>query len=144
VRSELFHVDAQMDGQTQVKKLLVAFCNFAKNDILFSVALWCSAIGRYNKDKVNGCRNGRISRNPNTALGDIRFFPLWSWMILLYSACFIFKIVYWCGSRILRKNWGLSKWHHIPEDPDPHKAALLCTGKIESDCFFLAENSCIL
>jgi hypothetical protein len=78
VGSELFHVDAQMDGQTQVTKLLVAFCNFANapnNDILLSVALWRSAIGQYNKVIVNGCRNGRISRNPNTVLGDIRVFP---------------------------------------------------------------------
>jgi len=75
VRSESFHVDAQMDGQTQVSKLLVAFCNFANNDLLLSVALWHSAIGQYNNRMVNGCRNGRISRNPNTALGDIRVFP---------------------------------------------------------------------
>jgi hypothetical protein len=47
VGSELFHVDTQMDGETQVTKLLVAFCNFASapnNDILLSVALWNSAI----------------------------------------------------------------------------------------------------
>jgi hypothetical protein len=78
VGSEFFHVDAQMDGQTHVTKLLVAFSNFSNatnNDILFSVALWRSAIGQYNKGMVNGCRNGRISRNPNTALGDIRASP---------------------------------------------------------------------
>jgi hypothetical protein len=78
VGSEFFHVDTQMDGQTQVTKLLVAFCNFVNapnNDILLSVALWHSAVRQYNKVKVTGCTNGRISRNPNTALGDIRVFP---------------------------------------------------------------------
>jgi len=78
VGSELFHVDTQMDGQTQLTKLLVAFCNFANapyNDILLSVALWHSAIRQYNKVMVTGCTNGRISRNPNTSLADIRVFP---------------------------------------------------------------------
>ena len=77
--SESFHVDVQMDGQTHVTKLLVVFCNFANapnNDILLSVALWRNAIGQHNKGMVNGCRNGRISRNPNTAVGDIRVFTL--------------------------------------------------------------------
>jgi hypothetical protein len=89
---------------------------------------------------VTGCTNGRISRNPNTALGDIRVFPPWSWMILFYRACFIFKIILWCGNRILRK-FGVcqTKWHHIAEDPILHKAALLWEGKIESDWFVLLK-----
>jgi hypothetical protein len=85
VGSELFHVDAQLDRQTHVTKLLVVFRNFPNapnKDILLSIALWRTAVGQYSKGMVNGCRNCRISRNPKTALGDIRLLPPWSWMIL--------------------------------------------------------------
>jgi len=45
-----FHADRQMDGQTDMTKLLVAFCNFGnapKSDLkitVFSVATQCSLV----------------------------------------------------------------------------------------------------
>lgn len=66
MRSELIHVDAQLDRQKHVTKLLVVFRNFANasnNDIFLCIAIWCSAVGQYSKGMVNGYRNSSISKN---------------------------------------------------------------------------------
>jgi hypothetical protein len=66
VGSELIHVDAQLDRQKHVTKLLDVFRDFANasnNDILLCIAIWRSAVGQYSKGMVDGYRNSSISKN---------------------------------------------------------------------------------